>query len=191
MTRKYRKQKVFQTKPITYRRLYSKKPNEDVIPIIIGFILLAAGINIFSSTHDLRVSPFIFLGILLILGTLFGTLRSIIIDDDKLIFSYRLTKNIYRAGDVKAISWQTGLYLQAGGRTIVIGHRQSFPGDLGPSGDLYGQYGRYTFLSIEMKNGKKVQIPGSPYSRLDIRKHLLEWQEKYQSPTSKSAAVTE
>jgi hypothetical protein len=190
MTKKYRKQKVSQTKPISYRVIYSEKSNQDMIGIVFGLVLILVGMNVFFSTRDLRVSIFILIGAFLIVGIL-GNLRSVVINNDKLIFAYRLTKNIYKASDVKTINWQTGLYYSARGRYRYYRLGGQFPGDLGPSGDLYSQYGRYSFLSVQMKNGKKVEIPGSPYGRFDMQKILVAWQEKYTVPANESTTETD
>jgi hypothetical protein len=168
-----------------------------VAPKFIGLILIAGGLNVLFSPHDPSSDLFIFIGLLisigtlLILGTLFGSLQSVSIDGENLIVAYRLTEDSYKASDIKAVSWQTGLYLQEQGARTIISYRQRFPGDLGPTGDLYGQYGRYTFLLIQMKNGKKVEIPGSPYARFDMQKPLLAWQEKYNPQASESVVMTD
>jgi hypothetical protein len=60
------------------------------------------------------------------------------------------------------------------------GSSPKFLGDLGGSGD----YGWYTALFIRLKNGKTLEIPGSPYARTDIEKILLDWQKRYNPPES-------
>ena len=87
--------------------------------VIFGLASLAAGTNLFFSIHDLSAELIIanvhfsearlFCGFLVLVGafitfgTLFGTLQSVLLDGEKLIFSYRLKDNIYKAGDIKAI----------------------------------------------------------------------------------------
>lgn len=192
MRKKRPKQKPLPTPPITYRCIYSaKSPWIDGGPIIYGVVFSAVGTYMFSQKEYLYAIPSAFIAILMF-GTLVKmlliTVRSVNIDGGNLIIDYIITKNICKASDIKSVSWQTGLYeRQRRGRGTVevyISHYQNFPGDLGPSGDFGNQFDRRSFLLLEMKNGKRVEIPGSPYSQVDMQKTLLDWLEKYK-PTDR------
>ena len=193
-SRKLPKPKIAPTEPTTYRRLYVKKSGWNDIPLIVfGGMMFLVGISISlqqSSSADAfyKISSWgmVLLGVFLILGVIFWQLESVVISGESLIFSYRLTKKVFKASEVAAIGWQTGLYLRSSRHhAISLGSR--FTGDLGPSGDLYGQYGRYSFLSVQLKNGKKAEIPGSPYSHLNIEKPLLAWLERYNPSENENA----
>ncbi len=197
--RKHPKPKIAQTPPTTYRRLYGKEPGGVIPGIVIGSVLLLLSIAMFFQTFkssdelDGRIflGIMMLLGVFLILGSIFGPLELVILDGENLIFSYRLIKKIYKASEVAAIGWQTGIYSFYRNTIFLGGYRARFKGDLGSSGDLYGMYGRYTFLSVKLKNGKRMEIPGSPYSRLDIEKPLLAWLERYNPSNDENAEITE
>ena len=108
------------------------------------------------SEYELFDGFVILLGVYMVVSTLFGTLRSVIIDGEKLICAYRLNKNVYQVSDVKAVGWQTFITPRRSAATSYD-----------------------TYLVIEMGNRKKVKIPGSRYSRPDIEKIVMEWRERY------------
>lgn len=198
--RKHPKPKIAPTPPTTYRRLYVKEPGGVIPGIVIGSFLLLFTIAVsshitFNESDALSGRIFLggmmLLGVFLILAPIFGPLESVILDGENLIFSYRLTKKIYKASEVAAIGWQTGVYSLPRSTIVLGGYRARFKGDLGPSGDLYGMYGRYSFLSVQLKNGKRAEIPGSPYSHLDIEKPLRAWLERYNPSEDENAQSTE
>ena len=199
--RKLPKPKIAPTPPTTYRRLYGKEPGGVIPGIVLGSFLLLITIAISSNIRfnesdalsgRIFLGGMMLLGVFLILAPIFGPLESVILNGENLIFSYRLTKKVYKASEVAAIGWQTGIYSRPSRHTIVLsGYRARFKGDLGPSGDLYGMYGRYTFLSVRLKNGKRLEIPGSPYSHFDIEKPLLTWLERYNPSEDENAESTE
>jgi len=90
---------------------------------------------------------------------IFRTIKSLSISGDSILVSYPLGTHIYPAIKIETIDW--GLILVWWGETL---HRS------------------YTVLVIQLTNGKKIKIPGSPYSSFDMRKALLEWCRIY-NPT--------
>jgi len=196
------------TKSITYRHIYTAEAGwlrrQSVVSTLICLMLIVTGSFVLSIKdglppitimgqslfyrQQLFASCCFLVGAFVFLASLLGTLHSVVIDGEELIFSYQMIDNIYKASDVQSIDWATGRYLLTDpGIQIVISYRQQFPGDLGPTGD--GMHGRYTFLSVRMKNGKQLRIPGSPYSDVTMREILLDWRERYQVPLSESPAA--
>lgn len=90
---------------------------------------------------------------------IFRTIKSLSISDDSIVVSYPLHACVYPALEIETIDW-----------VITLVWKGNLP------------HHSYTSLLIRLVNGRKIKIPGSPYSSFDMRKTLLDWCHTY-NPT--------
>jgi hypothetical protein len=197
MSKKRAKRSVPSSNPLTDQSLYSKPAREEYRGIIFGLILCLAGSYVFFTTKiDNRVpiatifliGGLLLLGILVILSTFFGTLQSINLDGENLIFSYRSRNKIYKAGEVMSIAQGTSVDLGSTQGILInfLGSfrrfRRYYPE---PAGNFDEQYYRhYVTLFITLKDGTKIEIPGSSKARINVKRVLLNWRARYNPPKS-------
>lgn len=209
MPRKKRKPIVPPPPPIPFRRIFvNRQQFTEKVTVFIGLFFALVGIyflffvdignattmHVFGFTFSdakLFVCAFFLFGVFIAIVPFVESLQSVVLYGDKLIFSYRFKKKVYTAKQVKQISWKTGLYYGRQRNSFVIyPQKPLFPGDLGPSGDIGGNYGRYTALLVQMENGKSEEIPAAQFSKDGIKaaEALLEWNEKYEPAPVEDAA---
>jgi hypothetical protein len=195
--------------PIPFRRLFvNRQQFGEKATVFFGLFVTLVGIYFlffvevsndttvhffnfaFSAAKLFAFAIFLF-GVFMAVVPYSVSLQSVVLYGDKLIFSYRFKKKVYTAKQVKQISWKTGLYYTSRKSNLVIfPQKPLFPGDLGPSGDIGGNYGRYTALLVQMENGKSEEIPAAQFSKEGIKaaEVLLEWNEKYDPAPVEDAA---
>jgi hypothetical protein len=159
MTKKHRKQKII-SRQIGERKyqVYSMKSSDNIVPTIVALIFFGFGIGLLGEKQYF-MSFFIISLSAMVVYALITSIQSLSIAGENIFVDYVFKTDIFRAKDIETVDWGTS-----------IEWRRGTP------------YRSSSFLLIKMTNGRKVRIPGSPFSRFDIQKTILDWRDKYKLP---------
>lgn len=140
-------------------RLYTENSLQSVAPVLLVVVFFGIGISLLFQGQYLGALLLIFMAGWPALK-LIRMIQSLSISGDSIIVGYLLKKDGYHALEIESIDWKVALKYERNTRLS----------------------GSYTFLLILLTNGKRIVIPGSPYSAFNIRKPLLDWCRTY-NPT--------
>jgi hypothetical protein len=155
-------------KPISRRyTLYAQNTASHIASALAFIVFFAFGIGaLLEQQYLVSLIPFIGAGVTVY--SKFTEVQKLDIFENSMFIEYLDSSQTYRAEDIESIEWKSALVLGSDG---------------GPNAPY-----QYTpVLVIQIRNGKKIQLP--PPGGFDIQKSLLEWRDKYKTPRDDQVIV--